>query len=260
MAPKPAIGYADRIVAATVTASSQVSTLPATHLQHPHVSRVWRTGAAVTSAYILADLGASYAIGWTAVAGLNLSATGTVRVRLSTVDTTGAAGNAYDSGVISPGGVDPAYRLFAHLLPSSPTGRYLRLDFDDATLDYIEAGRWWAGTALRAARSHDYGLRRVAQDLGARTVAETGQVWVEERGKRRGVQLEFNGLNQEEFEEHLEVLQRTHGLGDDMMVMLNDETTNVGRDTYIGTVESPLDLSLPSFRRWSLGLTVYERL
>lgn len=258
---KPAIGYGDLIAAATttVTASSQLSTLPAAHLKHPHVSMPWRTGA-VTSGYILADVGSSRAFGWTAVAGLNLSITGTVRVRLSTADATGAAGNAYDSGVISPGGVDPAYRLFAHLLPNSPSGRYLRLDFSDATLPYIQAGRLWAGPALRMTRSFEYDYRRIVRDLGARAVAETGQVWVEERGKQRGIQLTFNGLTQEEYETHLEIMQLTHGLGDDLMVILNDETANIGRDTYIGIAESPLDYSQPSFRRWSLGLTVHERL
>jgi hypothetical protein len=258
---KPAIGYRDRIAAATVTASSQLSTLPATHLQHPHVSRVWRTGAAVTSASILADFGASYSTGWTAVAGLNLSATGTVRVRFSTVDATGAAGDAYDSGVISPGGVDPAYRLFAHLIPGSPTGRYLRLDISDATLGYIEAGRWWAGRLLQSERSsYEYGFRTLTRDLGARSVAETGQVWVEERGKQRGFQMTFPSFSQDDYEAHLEILQRLHGMGDDMMVMRDPDASNLGRETIVGTIESPLDLSLPSFRRWAFGVTVYERL
>jgi hypothetical protein len=261
MPQKPAIGYGDVIAASTtlVTASSERDTLPALYLKHPHVARPWRT-LEVASAWVLADFGATQSIGWTALAGLNLTAVSTVRVRLSTVDATGEAGDAYDSGVLDPSGVTPAYRLFAHLLPGSPSGRYLRVDLADAALSYIEAGRWWAGTLLQPERSYTYGNRRHARDLGERNLSEGGQAWVTDRGKYRGFTLEFPSFTKEENDEHLEQIQLQHGLGDDIMLMRNPDSTNLGRDTVVGILESAQDVSNPHFQRYTLALTVYERL
>jgi hypothetical protein len=258
---KIAIGYRDRIAnVLTISATNALSSLPATNLAKPHLTRLWRTSAGITTADIVADLGGIYTTGWTALANTNLSAAGTVRVRASASNPEVSSSLLYDSGTLSPA-IDPAYRLFVHLFTGSVSVRYLRLTLTDATLSYLQAGRWWAGRVLQSPRSsYEYGWQALARDLSVRSVSETGQVYVEQRGIQRGVRLTMPSLTETDRQSHAEILQRLTSVGDDVMIMRDPDASNLARETIIGPLEELPAITQPSFQRYSMTMTVFERL
>ena len=134
------IGYvnlSDTANGGSVTTSTAASGLPATNLQTADVKQLWRSTA--SPAHIIADLGASTLLHAVALVQSNMASANTVRVRVSTVDATGVAGDAYDSGSISSD-VNSSFKLFVHLINAGATGRYVRVDMTQAS-PLPEAGR-----------------------------------------------------------------------------------------------------------------------
>ena len=122
------IGHADRVLGKFVQASSEALGYPSTNVGVEHPSQPWRTQDGVTSAFVLIDFGSLQNIAAVAAIATNLSAAATWRVRLSTVDATGVAGNAHDSGTISAG-VNTLYRMAVRIFSSTASGRYFQSRF-----------------------------------------------------------------------------------------------------------------------------------
>jgi hypothetical protein len=83
--------------ATSITADSEVATLPVENLQNQQLVRVYRSDAA-TTIEIDVDFGQSKVVDFIALIRHNISQTGTIRWRLSTVSD--FATTVYDSGVI----------------------------------------------------------------------------------------------------------------------------------------------------------------
>jgi hypothetical protein len=138
------------LTAATISALGFVTLAPPSLLKNPHVSKKWRHNASTT--YVLVDLGSIQGADTFMLAGLNLF-TPFVRLRLSTADPTGVAGNIYDSGSFAP--TTANYNLDSGLLifPGITAGlagiRYVRFDLVELSLSYIEAGRVFVGTSTQ---------------------------------------------------------------------------------------------------------------
>ena len=108
-----AVAFANLADAASISASDYVLLAPPTRLLDPQVGVKWRDNT--TTTYILADLGSLQSLDTVMLAGVN-GLVPTFQVRLSSVDNTGAAGDVYDSGVVT--GLpyfDPDYGLFVFL-------------------------------------------------------------------------------------------------------------------------------------------------
>lgn len=67
--------------AAAISTDSELTSLPSSNVQQPHLSRKWHTAAGVKSAYLLLDMGASVSCGVLAVLGSNLTSAATLRLR-----------------------------------------------------------------------------------------------------------------------------------------------------------------------------------
>ena len=165
------LGYDDRVRPGAITGTSALVTLPVVNLQTQPLGQLWRGGPGVTTASLLVDFGGSRTIGAVLLAGTNLTPAATWRVRLSTVDATGNAGNAFDSGTVSAA-VDPRFRLALLVLPTDATGRYLKVDLSDASLPWLEAGRLAALKLWRPRRNFAFGVQRRPNDFS--TVSKGG--------------------------------------------------------------------------------------
>lgn len=150
--------YDDRSRSATITsAQATVATLPVGLLQDPQPRA--RARLVGSSAVLVLDLLASASVDVAALLSTTLTAGATVRVRLSTVDATGAAGDAWDSGVL-PGATGPEVNGNVLVLRAAGpvTGRYLRWDITDGSLSVIDVGLAPCGALWRLARSHAFGI------------------------------------------------------------------------------------------------------
>lgn len=235
-----AVNLAD---AASVTADSEALSMPASLLQNVHVRKRWRSTAA--TAAILCDLGASLSPDTFGLFGLTVGAGATCRLRVSTVDATGAAGDALDTGVLTSSSAwfDPDYGAFVYA-SAAVTGRYVRFDLADAGADYVEAGRLVAGVRTAFGANFTPGSTRGRVDLSRRTRTQGGQMLLDRKPKARTLALDFDFLTAAEWAATLEAADRDNGLTDDVLLILDPTGDNVARDAIWGLLT---DLSPVAF-------------
>lgn len=229
------LGYDDRVRSGTITGSSALVTLPAVNLQTQRLGQLWRGQPGVTTASLLVDFGASRTIGAVLLAGSNLTAAATWRVRLSTVDATGAAGNAFDSGTASAG-VDIRYRLALLILPTDATGRYLKVDLSDASLPWLEAGRLAALRLWRPRRNFAFGVSRPRIDFSKKSKGEAGDLFALRGAQQRVFTVTLQAVYRDELLADAEDLLLTAGTHDDILLCLDPDSANLGFDSVWGTM------------------------
>lgn len=225
------------IDAATVTVSSAVSSLSASNLQTEDIREVWR--ATSSTAWILADLGSIKTVGVIALIGSNLGISDTVRFRVSTSDASGLAGDAYDSAD-SVANADPSYGMLVHPIEPAPgvSGRYVRIDLTQA--ETVEAGRFVAGPTFAPSRDRAFGAATIWRDP-SRRIESLGQATLLDRKMRqRGLRFTLRGLTVSEADD-LEEINRENGTSQDILVVTDINSSNLGKASIWGLLEVPID-------------------
>lgn len=236
-----------------VSADAEEDTMPASLLQVTHVRKRFRSSN--PSVAILCDLGALADVDTVALLGLasslgtrreKPSAAATVRLRISTVDATGAAGDALDTGVLASGSqwFDHAYGSLVWAGAAAVSGRYIRLDFADAGADYVEAGRLVAGERATFSANFRPGSGRGRTDLSRKTQTQGGQTLIERKARRRTLDLAFDWVTLADWEAIVEPIDRDSGVTEDILVILDAEADNVPQGAIWGLMA---DISPVSF-------------
>lgn len=251
------LSYNDYCDRGTVTASSELINLPAINLQHPQLSPfVWRSNA-TNSAWLQCDFGQNRDVDVVALFATNLTTASTWRVRLDS-DSGFAAPHSYDSGTVATG-VDTYYASAIHVLPSTVTARYLRVDLADTSLTYLEAARMFAALGWRLTRNFAFGLRERWDDATRATRAETGQVWVDKGAMFRTWSLDLPAITEAERRSHLARMGR-FARARDVLFVKDPASTNLGRDSIFGLPETVPEPRHDRFGWYSMSLTIVERL
>lgn len=224
-----------------ISASGAVASMPASLLLNPHIQKRWRCLGA--SAYFVCDLGASQAPDVIALLGLTLGASGTVRLRVSTDDATGAEGDSLDTGVLTSSSAyfDPDYGAFIYV-GDAAEGRYIRFDLADAGAAYLEAGRLVAGVRTAFETNYSQASSRGWQDPSRKTKTEGGQTLVQRRPKFRLFDFGFDFVTQ--WASLVEVVDRRCGTTEDVMLIENPESDNLPRDCVWGQVADLTPIAL----------------
>jgi hypothetical protein len=127
---------------ATLTASSARSGFPVINLQHPHLSRVWRSDTA-SGEYVIADAGVGNTLDFDVAAVLahNLTGAATLTVK---ADNLGDWVTPAVSETLDPTQTIPLKEIVGS------SYRFARIDADDPTnpWGYIEIGRLWASPRI----------------------------------------------------------------------------------------------------------------
>lgn len=247
--------YDDRVRFGSVSAGSQIAGMPATNLIDPRISTVWRAQAGVTSTYVIADLGALHAVDTVALLWTTLTAGATVRVRLSTTDASGAAGNAHDSGTIA-GQAEPQYPHVLYYLPFPVNARYVRVDITDTSAPWLQAARLLAGARWNPTHNYTIGWRDAAVDDAQITTVWGGGEWRDRRAVRRRVRITIPALPQAEALQHGLALQRLGRAGDVLFVF--DVADRSPRRAIFGRLDD-LEMIGTFSQRMSLSLEIVER-
>jgi hypothetical protein len=162
--------------AAWSSAAATVATMPLSALADPQPRS--RVRFATGSFSLVADLLSAVPVDVAALVSTTLSAQATVRVRLSTADATGAAGDAWDSGTAAADTSADANGNVVVLRSGGPaTGRYLRWDVVDPLRQVVDVGLAPCGALLRLTYGEDFGAEEGrmindARDTNAYTGAE----------------------------------------------------------------------------------------
>lgn len=239
---------------ATLSASSSVSTLPVDRLATDDIQDVWQAGS--TSAYVLADLGASYQIGAIMLVNSNAGLADAARFRVSTVDATGAAGDAHDSSTI-PSAVNPTFARLVHFIAPAVTGRYVRIDLSQSSAP--RAGRLVIARTWTPSRHFSLVTpwEPLSRDWSVRSRSIGLNLFFDRKPRQRGVRFTLRGLPTAEAETEIEALNRLNGTSKDIMVCRDAEASDLGAVTLWGLMETTIsypqierDFFVADFRMW----------
>jgi hypothetical protein len=227
----------------TISAQGFITTAPPSLLTNPHVGKKWRHNA--TSSYIIADLGAAQAIDTVMLAGLNLTAP-TVRLRLSTADSSGTAGDIYDSGSFATTTqfLDPNSGLLI-FFPTAGSARYVRIDLAQAAVSYIEAGRIFIGVRETFTNGLQTPWSRMFARRSNDVIGVGGQTFVDLRQGFRRIQFSFEFIQEDERLDFLETLSASIvNLGHlDALWIKDTVSTAMSIDSIWGYVDGDIQLT-----------------
>lgn len=224
--------YTNRADSATISGSSQAVDAPLLRLKNKHVARHW-VGKNGTTEYITVDLGSSIAWDTLALLGTNLGATATTRVRASNSDSSGQAGEIYDSGSAA-GRIDADYGALIILRTSSTASRYVRIDLSQGGLTRIEAGRLFIGLRTQVSINFSPSWSREWSDPTRKTEGVGGQTFDDVLDTYRVVDVTFGFLTEAERNGFVETMDRDLGVHGDFLFIEDPDSTNLGRDSVWG--------------------------
>jgi hypothetical protein len=206
--------YVNLADAADLSASSEVSTLPATNLQDPRPTRIWRAEGASNESVVF-DLGQAASATLAVLLEHNLTSNATVLLQANGSDSWDDP--AFESELLWHEQI--IIKFFA-----ATSYRYWRLAIADAANPdgFIQAGRFWLGNYFQPERdfSRDFSIARV--DPSPVVYSDSGSRSAGERTPYRSVSLLFPGTDEKaEFEEMIAAVGRSK----DLMVALDPEST-----------------------------------
>lgn len=220
----------------SVGASSQVLVMPASNLLTPHPSERWRSLG--SSAYFVLDKGASILADTVGLFGLTCGTNATIRLRLSSIDATGAAGDVLDIGPLSNG--DPSFDIdygsFVHRLAAPAAWHYTRVDIDDPDADFVEAGRIVDG--LSESFAYNFAPGGSVQFVDRSRVAPTssGMTLIWDDNHFRRADLNFQWVNEAQRYGLIERMDRVCGRRRNVLLMTDTDSTNLPRASIYGLV------------------------
>lgn len=223
-------------LAGNVAASSQALTMPASKLLTAHPSERWRSLS--DADWFVLDSGATVTADTVMVGGLTCSEAATVRLRLSSIDATGVAGDVLDTGSVVNGdsGFDIDYRSFVALLDAPADWRYLRFDISDPGADYVEAGFVLEG--LREEMAVNFAPGGSVQYVDRSRVSSTSSgmtlVWNDNHFRR--LDLSFPWVEEAQRYGLIERLDRASGRRSNVLVVTEPDAPNLPRASFYGLI------------------------
>lgn len=222
---------------AMIGASSQELTMPVSLLRTPTPSQRWRSLSPAD--WFVADKGAAIAADTVLLSGLTCGVNALVRLRLSSIDATGVAGDILDTGPIASGAspaFDIEYRAFLWLLSAPAAWRYTRFDIADPDADYVEAGCLVEG--VREAFTYNFAPGDTIQHVDRSRVSPTASgitmTWDDNSFRRLG--LSFNAVTSAQRYGLIERLDRVKGRKRNVLLITDPDSENLPRDSILGLV------------------------
>jgi hypothetical protein len=233
---------------AAVIASSQVLTLPASNLLTPHPSDRWRS--LNPADWFVLDKGTSITSDTVGLFGLqcgssssplalrNLGPNATIRLRLSSIDATGAIGDILDTGALLPG--DPSfstdYASFVMRLPAPMAWRYVRFDIADPDADFVEAGCVLDGLSESFAYNFVPGGSVQVVDRSRVAPTSSGMTLIWDDNQFRRVDLNFEWVAEAQRKGLIERMDRVCGRRRNVLLMMDTDSANLPFDSIFGLV------------------------
>lgn len=232
--------YSDQ--AASITASSEIASLPVENLQDRQLVKVYRSDG-TTDVQLDVDFGQGRILDFVALIRHTISQTGTIRWQLSNVSDFSTV--QFDSGVVDAwpvveefgtlpwgvfswgGRINPEiaaeYQISSFVvLDAAVQARYLRINIsdDDNTEGYIEAGRLIAGPAYRPSTNYGFGVEIEFVDDSRIVKSRGGQTFVDEVERFRRIRFELQNLPEAEiFSNVFNNIDRLRGVAKDILII-----------------------------------------
>ncbi len=236
----------------TVTAQDWLVATPPDLILTPHIGERWKSQPG-SSNYILFDLGALYSIDSAALFGVSrpdttmplsfvsLDATSVIRVRISSVDSSGAAGDLYDhsaTGEIFEGQVVRA-------LSTPVTGRYVRFDISQSGAAALLVGGASIGLRTHFTYNPAYGMSRQVVDRSSQVEARGGQIFTRPDNYYRVLDMNFEWVATDQQWSLIDQIDTVCGTHANVLAMLDTDSANLARDSIFGLVTELAPVAQP---------------
>lgn len=255
------IGYVNRILTGSLSASSQVATLPVSNLATPHADTTnqWRTTS--RAANFICDTGSMDST-WRLflLAQTNFNANVLMRVVVS--DNADMSAPNYDSN-FQGGRLALGYQQFVWIAPSEVTGRYCQILLNNGSNSdpYLSVGLAYAGPAYQPARGLSYDSAwgvTPAQDV---VQTRGGQQYVTQRYRQRYWDISFGSVPSAELYASIAEVMRVADTGTNIaFVPFTDGDPS--REAVMGILRTTSGIGYPArvsqYRSWRAQIT--ERL
>jgi hypothetical protein len=260
------LSWINTLDAAVLAASSEVPDLPIGNLQSQHLSTKWRSAGSLSVSWT-ADMVTAMPVDAIGVFGANFTAAAQWRIRLSS--SAAHAGDLYDSGLIA---MNPEIRVdrrkpsapisksqALHLIAAAVTARYLKIDFVDSGLAYLEAGLAWVGKLWQPAQNFSYGQAPAFQDPSTTTKAVAGNAYTDLRPQYKTDTFTFPLLTEAEAQT---VLQMDNAVGTalNLLWVRDPSAANMNKTAVLGYQVQIGQMPVVSFNRRTRQFQIAERL
>lgn len=253
------IAWTNLTDAGTVTAGSQIATLPAAYTQNPHLCTQWHTAAGTKTSYLLWDLGSSQTCSVLFVGGTNLTSAATFRVRSSDITADCTANTEVDTGTVSNHvvtGYGTIYRTFA-----ATASRYWRLDLSDTTVpSNLQVGRVFLGPAWTPDHGMSYGWGIQSLDRSRRTLSLGGQSHLDVHTQTRVLQFSLDWNSEAQMMGNAFALARAQGVVKDVLMIPDPAATYLHQQSVWGLLAESQLIVNALVGIWRQKFTVEERL
>lgn len=244
---------------ASVTAGSEISTLPGINVQTPHLSQRWHTAAAVKDSYLIFDLGTSQSVGAVFVGGTNLTSTATIRIRSNEIGGTVTSSLEVDTGLISAGVANGYGTIYKTVTPTS--SRYWRIDLADAAVaSNLQIGRVFLGPYWAAPYSQSYGWGISWVDRSRRVVSRGGQSHLDVRTQVRMVNFSLDWNSEAEMFSNVFALAKAQGIVSDVLVIPDTASSYLSQQAIWGLITESQPMIHERYNVWRQRFTIEERL
>jgi hypothetical protein len=245
----------------TVGASSQALTMPASNLLTPHPSERWRSVG--NSSFFVLDKGAAIVADTVMVCGLTCGPNATVRLRLSSIDASGLAGDVVDTGIVANGSpnFDVEYGMFVYLLETPAAWRYLRFSIGDDDGTFVEAGCVLDGLREEFDFNFVPGGSFAHVDRSRVSPTASGMTLVLDDNTFRRIDLTFDSVSTEQRYGVIERLDRVKGKKRNVLLLTDTESDDLPRDSIFGLVTDQTPITFgPVFEIFGKQLRIDERI
>lgn len=190
------VAYKNFASASVITADTAYPTLPASMMLSDHIAQKWRSQTVPTGFVVALD--ETKDIDVVALFGCNGTEDVTFRVRIG--DDPAFATSNYDSGVmdVSTGFYCVENGQFVQILDAPVSGRYVRLDIEDANLAYFQCGRLFVSEGVRPGINFTYGASIGFGTLSRRSQSRGGQIFTDVGEDFPIVTVSFPALSDDE--------------------------------------------------------------
>lgn len=251
----------------TVSASSGLASAPASMLQNQHTTRRWkgRNGALESILLTWSEAQGFDTISLERCAVVSsgiletMASTATVRVRVSSSDLTGIAGDVWDSGTLS-GRVREEYGRFVELHGSTLTGKALLIDIGQSGVDAILAGRLVVGMRQAFDYNFSYGWTDGYGDLSRIRKSAGGQTFIDRDLRYRVLGIEFGAVSQADRNAIVREVDRVSGISRDVLFVIDEDSAEPDRDSVWGLIKDMSPPSQPNPAWFSKRYDIEERL
>lgn len=216
---------------AIITASSEVTSMPAANLQKFQPTDWWQTESLGSGGQYLdieiTELDGSGDAAWNLVSLLYTNATADTEWRVRAAGSAGATTSAptYDTGWIDhwpvAGLEDWEWTHSLLWIPAGRTEPFLRIDVRDASLSFYRSGRLYIANAWQPSHHVKYGWSAGHKENQRRQYAEGGAVFPRIQPRRRTLSGRFNFLDEDEMFNNAWELDRARGVSEDVLAILD---------------------------------------